>query len=64
MDHNIFFYFLYIGTYMASGNFQMFLSGLGTEICQPECSQHGKCERGECVCDEDWLGEDCSGKDV
>lgn len=28
--------------------------------CLNECSGHGRCSEGECECDEDYYGVDCS----
>ncbi|XP_041368567.1 uncharacterized protein LOC121382945 isoform X2 [Gigantopelta aegis] len=29
-------------------------------ICSNDCSGNGRCSQGECICNNNWIGEDCS----
>ena len=31
-----------------------------SDCAVPNCTDHGKCVKGECVCDDAWKGIDCS----
>ena len=30
------------------------------ECIEPSCNNHGLCNKGECICQSPWIGEDCS----